>query len=102
MEKQKVNSTQNLLMQNAGKALDWGTPSAPTLSISWVRTGSGADVIARAFTSNKDTVMGKRTVTCKTVTLRSSVCPTHTSKYIANYLLNTRSRGLFNQKSAEI
>ena len=39
------NSTQNLLIQNAGTALDWGTPSAPALSSSSVRTGSGADVI---------------------------------------------------------
>ena len=39
------HSTQNLLIQNAGAALDWGTPGAPALSSSSVRTGNGADVI---------------------------------------------------------
>ena len=39
------NSTSNLLIQNAGAALNWGTPGQPALSSSSVRSGAGADVI---------------------------------------------------------
>ena len=39
------NSTSNLLIQNAGAALNWGTPGQPAWSSSSVRSGAGADVI---------------------------------------------------------